>query len=200
MVRRKSVSDVRSTKQQILEVATELMQERGYQGFSFLDVAKLVGVSHVAVHHHFATKSDLAVAAMAGYTARFEVALAEIAAAGRPPAEQLRAFAALFERTLEKSKRACLCGMLSAEVQALPREVQDEVRRFYAVCEAWLAARIAAAAPRAPDPAALAATYLATLEGALMSARAMQLRGRIADAADWFVASLPSGAKRRRST
>jgi TetR/AcrR family transcriptional repressor of nem operon len=199
MARRKSETDVRSTKQQILAVATEFMQERGYQGFSFLDVARSVGVSHVAVHHHFATKSDLAVAAMADYTARFETSLEGLAAAGRPPVEQLRAFAVLFERTLEKSKRACLCGMLSAELHALPSHVQDEVRRFYAVCEAWLGERIGAAAPRAADPAALAATYLATLEGALMSARAMQRRGRIADAADWFIASLPSGARRRRS-
>jgi TetR/AcrR family transcriptional repressor of nem operon len=200
MVRRKAAKDVRSTKQHILDVATEFMQERGFQGFSFLDVAKAVGVSHVAVHHHFATKSDLAVAAMAGYTARFEGALADIAAAGRSAADELRAFAALFEKTLEKSKRACLCGMLSAELTVLPREVQDEVRRFYEVSEAWLTTRIGAASPRAEDPEALAATFLATLEGALMSARALQNRGRLTDAAEWFIESLPSGAKKRRST
>jgi len=199
MARRKSAAEVRSTKQHILEVATTLMQERGFQGFSFLDVAKAVGVSHVAVHHHFATKSALAVAAMANYTARFEAALADIAAAERSAAEELRAFAALFEKTLEKSKRVCLCGMLSAEVEALPRAVQVEVRRFYEVSEAWLATRIAAASPRAPKPAALAATFLATLEGALMSARALQSRGRLTDAAEWFIQSLPSGAKKRRS-
>ena len=199
MVRRKAATDVRSTKQHILDVATEFMQERGFQGFSFLDVAKAVGVSHVAVHHHFATKSALAVAAMANYTVRFEALLAEIAAAGRPAEDELRAFAALFEKTLEKSKRACLCGMLSAELTVLPREVQHEVRRFYAVCEDWLATRIGAASPSAADPAALAATFLATLEGALMSARAMQNRARLTDAAVWVIESLPSGAKRRRS-
>jgi hypothetical protein len=33
-----------------------------------------------------------------------------------------------------------------------------------------------------------------------MSARALQNRGRLTDAAEWFIESLPSGAKKRRST
>lgn len=67
-----------STRDRVLAVAIGLMQERGYNGFSFQDVAKQVGISHVAVHHHFASKATLAVAAMSAYTVNFRALLDEI--------------------------------------------------------------------------------------------------------------------------
>jgi len=190
--RKASGSERAGTRERVLEVATALMQERGYQGFSFLDVARSIGVSHVAVHHHFPSKADLGAAAMADYTARFESLLARIDEAKLTPRRALEAFVDLFSATLQGSKRVCLCGMLTAELPALPPAVRREVRRFYAVNEAWLAEHIRELQPAAASPAAVAEAFLALLEGSMMTSRAFDESARLSAAAAWFLDSLSS--------
>ena len=46
------------TAARVLDVAESLIQQRGYAGFSFDDVAQVVGLRKPSVHHHFRTKGD----------------------------------------------------------------------------------------------------------------------------------------------
>jgi TetR/AcrR family transcriptional repressor of nem operon len=82
--------------------------------------------------------------------------------------------------------------MLATEYATLPREVQDEVRRFFAACEAWLAkvlsdGRRSRALAFEGSAAAAARTLFAALEGAMMSARAFGDPDRLAGAGRWLV-------------
>ena len=52
---------------EILEVTRRLIMERGYNGFSFRDIAARVGIKSASIHYHFATKADLAEAALKAY-------------------------------------------------------------------------------------------------------------------------------------
>ncbi len=49
----------RARKDEILEVATRLFAERGYEGASMNDVAELVGMRKASLFYHFATKDTL---------------------------------------------------------------------------------------------------------------------------------------------
>lgn len=82
--------------------------------------------------------------------------------------------------------------MLTAEYATLPAEVQPEVRSFYDVNEQWLAGyiRIARRGLRSPPPLALARAFLASLEGAMMSARAFGDAGRLREAGAWLTGSI----------
>ena len=40
-------------KDQILEVATELVQTRGYSAFSYQDLSDRLGITKASLHHHF---------------------------------------------------------------------------------------------------------------------------------------------------
>ena len=51
-----------STTGRIIEAGRQLMMMRGYNGFSFADVAEAVSIRKASVHHHFPAKADLAVA------------------------------------------------------------------------------------------------------------------------------------------
>ena len=59
-----------NTAIQIRESAHDLIAERGYFGFSYADIAEVVGIRKASIHHHFPTKVDLVVATLREYRAK----------------------------------------------------------------------------------------------------------------------------------
>jgi TetR/AcrR family transcriptional repressor of nem operon len=163
-----------------------MLQTRGFNGFSFRDLAQAVGVKSASVHHHFPTKEDLGVAMVRGY--RQELSDFFDALAARPratPRAQLQAFADLFDATASEGDRLCLAGMLASDFATLGPALQQEVRGFFRLAEGWLAGRIAQMPPRR-TPAqcrGLAALVMSTLEGALLTGRALGEPDRVRRAA-----------------
>ena len=66
------------TAERALDVAERLVQERGFNGVSYADVAAELGVTKAALHYHFASKAELGEALIDRYATRFEAALNEI--------------------------------------------------------------------------------------------------------------------------
>lgn len=195
----RGMDDGDSTRDRALAIAIRLIQERGYNGFSFQDIAKELGISHVAVHHHFATKADLVTAAIRRYSEAFAAELRAIDQQQMAPAAALRAFAQLFRATLADGSRICLCGMLTAELTSLPDQATPLLRRFYEDNEAWLTGVLRRSQSlSAARAATLAAAFLAALEGAMMSARAFGDERRLADAAEWLIGHLAESAQALR--
>jgi TetR/AcrR family transcriptional regulator, transcriptional repressor for nem operon len=102
------------TAEQILDAAERTMQMVGYNGFSYADVARELGITKAALHYHFASKADLGAAVIARYAARFGDALAAVDGSERDAFEKLHAYADLYLEVL-RGHRMCLCGMLAAE-------------------------------------------------------------------------------------
>jgi TetR/AcrR family transcriptional repressor of nem operon len=127
-----------STAARVMDAAEALIQQRGYGGFSFDDVAQIVGIRKPSVHHHFRTKADLVAALARRYTDRFESALAAIDIALKDPVARLNAFVRLFAATYAQDGRLCVCGMLGAEADALPADVAEAVAGFFELNLTWL--------------------------------------------------------------
>ena len=108
------------TATRILDVAERLVQVRGFNGFSYADVAAELGITKAALHYHFASKAELGEALITRYTDRFVDALEAIDAGTAERAAKLDAYADLYADVL-RDERMCLCGMLAAEYQTLPR-------------------------------------------------------------------------------
>jgi TetR/AcrR family transcriptional repressor of nem operon len=123
--------------QRILDVAERLVQSRGFNGFSYADVAAHLHVTKASLHYHFPSKAELGEALISRYTERFADALAAIDARGGNAAERLEAYVGLYAEVL-RGRRICLCGMLAAEYQTLPEPMQRAVATFLAVNQAWL--------------------------------------------------------------
>jgi len=51
-----------NTKQQIVELSSGMLRERGFHGFSYLDISRELGITKASVHHHFPKKEDLGLA------------------------------------------------------------------------------------------------------------------------------------------
>ena len=69
-----------ATADRILDIAERLVQRRGFNAFSYADVATAVGIRKASLHYHFATKADLGQALIARYRQTFLAALREIEA------------------------------------------------------------------------------------------------------------------------
>lgn len=52
-------SDAAPTRERIRAIAAELYVLRGYDGFSFGDIAAKIGITRANIHHHFGTKQRL---------------------------------------------------------------------------------------------------------------------------------------------
>ncbi len=175
----KHFSELSPSAERIVDVAEVLIQELGYNGFSFEDVAQQVGIRKPSIHHHFATKVDLGVTVTQRYAYRFREALLRIEGISGKAPDRLRAYADLFESTYEKNRRLCICGMLGAESDSLADNLNAEVQRFFQINLDWLHRVIAegqAAGSLRADTAAAAwaQTLLATMEGAMLVGRGLQ--------------------------
>lgn len=163
------------TVAQILDVAEKLVGSRGFNGFSYADVASALKISRAALHYHFANKSDLGVALIGRYTSRFADALRAAEERTMDAPTRLQAYAELYLDVL-RNDRMCLCGMLAAEHETLPAPMHDAVVRFFAENQAWLARVLQQGADDGTvefsGPANEAARMIiSSLEGAMLLAR-----------------------------
>ena len=165
----------------ILDTAQRLIQQRGYNGFSFREIATEVGCTSASIHYHFPTKGDLARTVAARYRQAFSERLAQLEAFDGV-GDRLRGFANLFSETLQNDRRLCLCGILASESESLPPEVLLEAKIFFDDSEAWLTSALGGTGY---EPAAK--TYLAAMEGALLVARARHRPEEIDAVADHLV-------------
>lgn len=163
------------TREQILDVAQELAQQRGFNAFSYRDIAAQVGIRGPSIHYYFPSKDDLGVALIERYRQRFGRQRAKIDRQESARA-RLRKYAQLFRATAADAGKMCLCGMLAAEFGALPAALQVGVRGFFDDNEGWLAEVLELGRSRGElkfsgSSAERAEGVFSMLEGAMLSAR-----------------------------
>lgn len=176
MVRMDTTAD---TATRVLDIAERLAQTRGFNGFSYADIAAELGIRKASLHHHYPTKADLGRALMERYSEAFDAALAQIDQGTDDAFGKLNRYVKLYQDVLVKD-RLCLCGMLAAEYSTLPKPMQDQVRGFFARNEAWLA-RLIEQGRRAKtlrstgsSPRDIARMIVSALEGAMLLARSYE--------------------------
>jgi TetR/AcrR family transcriptional repressor of nem operon len=169
---------VRSTSQQIVDEAHRLIMTRGYNGFSYADVAAAIGIRKASIHHHFAGKSDLAKAVVEHSRAAIR-AQAELLADVEPDAQAaLRDYAGYWERCIaDNSAPFCVAAMLAAELPSLPDDLVVAVRGHFQELADWLTRLLALGVRQGKvsldrAPAEEADAFLSAIYGAMLSARA----------------------------
>jgi TetR/AcrR family transcriptional repressor of nem operon len=163
------------TAGRILDSAERLVQVRGFNGFSYADVAAELSVTTASLHYHFAGKAELGRALIARYASRFDAALARIDAGAGDASARLDAYAQIYADVL-RARRMCLCGMLAAEFETLPEAMRAAVIAFLDGNESWLAGvlehgRAQATLAFSGDAREAARLIVSALEGAMLVAR-----------------------------
>ena len=126
------------TKSEILDRAAELLQTRGYNGFSYRDISNPMGVKNAAIHYHYPSKGDLAIALIERYTEILRTATRDFMAHGGSASKQLDN---LFRFTLSECKcgrLVCPVGAFSVDFESLPETVKSAAGRFHEATMKWL--------------------------------------------------------------
>lgn len=166
------------TAERILASARRLVIAGGYNGFSYADIAEVVGIRKPSIHHHFPAKSDLVRALVAGYREDLAAGLATFEGASPDAVVQLETYIATWEACInDGSTPFCLGAQLAAELPALPPEVAAEVRAHFRLLSAWLTGVVARGVAQgrfkvSGSAEAEAEQIMATVHGAMLSARA----------------------------
>src|SRR6516165_9972861 len=104
-------------RQKILEVAETLIQTKGYNAFSYRDIAKIVGIKTSSIHYYFPSKADMGKAVVKRHIETLITVLDELIASKRSWEKKLDAFFELiFTHTYLAGRRMCLGGMLASDV------------------------------------------------------------------------------------
>jgi TetR/AcrR family transcriptional repressor of nem operon len=183
-----------STAAQILDVAERLVQERGFNGFSYADIAAELGVTKAALHYHFASKSDLGDALIERYAERFFAALTSVEGDDIDAVDKLRAYAKLYTDVF-RNDRMCLCGMLAADYATLPDPMRTRVVRFFDDNEVWLTTVLEEGREKGTirfegSARPVARTLIGGLEGAMLVARPYRDIERFRDTVELLIAGL----------
>jgi TetR/AcrR family transcriptional regulator, transcriptional repressor for nem operon len=174
------------TAEKILDLAETLIQTRGYSAFSYQDISDSLGIRKASIHYHFPSKTDLGIAVVDRYAARFGAALAMLAEdESRPSMAVLDLYVEPYAGFADTPDRVCLCGALAGEILALPSELRSRVEVFFRAHQEWLAKILKRGAARGEfnlvAPANKQARFIfSALQGALLVKRttgdATQLR------------------------
>lgn len=166
------------TANRILNCAQTLMVERGYNAFSYADIAALVHISKATIHHHFPTKSLLARDVLTRYRENVRVLMSSMKGVVPDPLGRLKAYASFWETCIrDNSTPFCVCALLAAEIPTLPDEVSAEVRGHFRELARWLAMIMEEGKEqgvlRLESPAAVEAeSFMAAIHGAMLASRA----------------------------
>jgi TetR/AcrR family transcriptional regulator, transcriptional repressor for nem operon len=180
--------------QRILDVAERLVQTRGFNGFSYADIAEALDVTKASLHYHFPSKADLGRRLIERYEQTFLAVLKGIDATGAAPREKLKRYAGIYADVL-RDNRMCLCGMLASDYATLPKAMKENVKHFFDENEQWLVAvleqgRKSGALEFKGSPLDLARVIVGSLEGAMMLARSYGEPARFDTASERLIAAL----------
>lgn len=177
-----------STKDLLLQNATDTVRRGGSAALNFRDLGMSVGVKSSTVHYYFPTKADLLNEIAGRYREVFMTKLDEEVRTSRSLRQDMQVLLDLFQGA-QQQKLACLCGMLATEADRLDEGVRATVNQFFAALQEWVvrqAKKRSVATPGGLPPATFARLLVSLLEGSLLLSRLDAHKGSLAAAREWI--------------
>lgn len=130
----------KTTKEKALIEGRALLQQHGYHGFSFQDIADKLNIKKPSLYDHFASKDELIVAIIQDYKAGFSMWTLSLQAVD--PIDRIgKVFGIFYSFSSDRSK-VCPILALAADFQGIARNIQKEMKAFVDQWLAWLEEQI----------------------------------------------------------
>ena len=164
-----------NTATELLDAAQRMVQERGFNAFSYKDLSEAIGIRTASIHYHFKTKADLGQALVERYCEGLAVTLSGLDRKSTNRAK-LKGLVQMYRET-ENAGAICLCGSLASDIATLHDDLREAVQSYLADTRSWVEQKIVdGVAGGEFDPVAspkdLASSLVAGLQGALLMGRA----------------------------
>ncbi|MFT6395940.1 MAG: TetR/AcrR family transcriptional repressor of nem operon [Bradymonadia bacterium] len=121
-----------------MDAAEELIMTRGYNGFSYQDIAPRLGIKTASIHYHFPKKQMLGVKVAQRYAERHSDVLEALDASYLSAAAKLDRYLVGFHGVVGSGPRVCLCAAVAAEFDTVGEALRGEIDSFFAFHEEWL--------------------------------------------------------------
>ncbi|MGB5589732.1 MAG: TetR/AcrR family transcriptional regulator [Gammaproteobacteria bacterium] len=166
------------TRERILDIAEQLLATRGYQGFSYHDIAAPLGVKNAAIHYHFPTKADLGVAIIKRYRNLLKDSTAEFMGYGGSARRQLEGYVQFFMQEALENQTMCPMGVLTSDYFSIPDSMREEGTLLEQEVFTWLMKVLEVGRDQGElcfegDAKTRALIIMSTLQGARQLARMM---------------------------
>ena len=166
----------KNTKQELLDCAEHAARTRGWDGFSYADLANEVGIRKASIHYYFPAKADLSDALMERYAQNMQSACDAIDDAHSTGSDRLKAMVNHYRHALNGGETVCLCVALSTSRESLPDSVTARIIAFREKTTEWLSSAFQFgmadnSISNVVEPRQEASAALALLEGAHLAAR-----------------------------
>lgn len=119
-------------KQQILDLAAELVATVGFDSFSYQDLAERLGITKASLHHHFPKKEDLGLSLLDHMIRIKEQKRDELLQMADTPLQRLDAYFAFYREICisKECSQICPASSLQAEINVIPEAMRDKLKVF----------------------------------------------------------------------
>ena len=167
------------TADRILQSAKTLITDLGYSAFSYADISEAVHIRKASIHHHFPTKANLVAAVLKAHREALVQGTQALTQNIDDPLARLNAYVQYWEGCIrDKSQPFCIAALLAAELPSLPEEVRFAVQQHFLALSEWIRQTLEEGVRKRTiklqgTPEDEAQTLMATVHGAMLSARAL---------------------------
>lgn len=168
-----------STKTAILDAAERAVRIKGYNGFSFDQIAREVGIQKASIYYYFASKAELVTAVFQRFSDMIGAVLEQIDGEKPRAGDRLLAYIDASRDLLEGGESVCLSIALNVNQESLQPPVIEGLKKFHHMNVDWLTATFElgqrdGSISNIGDPAVEATAALGIVDGAQIMARAMR--------------------------
>ncbi len=173
-----------SHKRKIIEEGMRVMQKRGFAGSSIRDIIHAAAVPQGSFTNHFPSKESFGVVVLDAYYAQCSALIEDTLVNDTlPPMARLRKWVDGMLSVMNRGQEwdGCMLGNFGADHSEGTDQLQERVREIFLDLQSKVAYCLRAAVeagelPKNTDCEALAGFVHASLEGAVLSAKAMKSR------------------------
>lgn len=114
------------TKEAILNLGRNLIQEVGYHAFSYADIAQKLHIKNAAIHYHFPGKADLYESIVDSHIENYTLLAKELGTVSMPAKTKLEKIFTRYS-SLVDCDHICIIGAISSDYKTMPEKVRTKV-------------------------------------------------------------------------
>jgi TetR/AcrR family transcriptional repressor of nem operon len=165
-----------STRQQIIEYSADMLRANGFEGFSYLDISRHLGITKASVHHHFPKKVDLGLALCDWTQDWFEQGISHFDTKAISNWNKLERYVRAAMKHSLNEQKLCPISAFYSDLNKLPDSIKERVKALDDYELDWVTQVMQDGIENNEftanqDPRALASLFIFSCKGALYYAR-----------------------------